>query len=115
MDYAEFREPDLSKPQRTTAETRSRRIHPRSKASAGAGWLALSRVRLHEALTGTSYETQEPARGRCDAQLDYALRYLPPKDASRSPLNTFYRRPGLLSLDLSVCCHRPCPLAFIDL
>ena len=66
MDYAEFREPDMSTPQTTTAQIRSQRLHPPSKASIGAGWLALSRVRLHEGLAGTSHETQGPARGGCD-------------------------------------------------
>jgi hypothetical protein len=102
MDYAEFRETDLSTPQTTTAQIRSRRLHPTSKASVGAGRLALSRVRFHEALTSTSHETQEPARRRCDAQLDYALRYLPPKGTSWSPLDTLYRRSGLLSLTLAL-------------
>src|SRR5260370_10042916 len=96
MDYAEFRELHMSAPQ-TTAQIRSRRLHPASKARVGAGRLALSRVRFHEALTSTSFETQGPARGRCDAQLDCALRYLPPKGASWSPLDIFYRPSGLRS------------------
>src|SRR5260370_20117629 len=91
MDYAELREPDVSTPQTTTAEIRSPRLHPTSKASVGTGWLALPRVRFHERLAGPSHETQEPVRGRCDEQLDYAMRYLPSKRASWSPLNTFYR------------------------
>ncbi len=101
MDYAEFREPDMSTPQTTAAQIRSRRLHPPSKASVGAGWLALPRVRFHEALTGTPYETQEPARGRCDAQLDYALRYLPPKGAPWSFLDTSYRPFGLPPVELA--------------
>lgn len=73
MDYAEFREPDRSVPQRTTAQIRSRGLHPTSKASVGAGWLVLPRVRFHEPLAGPSHETQGPARWGPNKQLDYSL------------------------------------------
>ena len=73
----------MSTPQTTTAQIRFRRLQSPSKASVGAGWLALPRVRFHDAFTGTSYETQEPSRGRCDAKLDYTL-YELPREMSRT-------------------------------
>jgi hypothetical protein len=50
--------------------------------------MAVSRVRFHGRLGGPSYDNQEPAWWRCDAQLDYALRRLSPEMSRRAPVET---------------------------
>jgi hypothetical protein len=78
----------MSTPQTTTAQIRSGRLQSPSKASVGERWLVLPRVRFHDAFTGTSYEAQKPARGRCDAKLDYTLRQLPREISQTSATGT---------------------------
>src|SRR5207245_2809346 len=76
FDYAKFNEFGASTSKTTQAQTERGRVHNSPKPGPRTRWLAVSRVRFHGRPGGPSHETQEPARWRCDAQLDYALRRL---------------------------------------
>src|SRR6266850_7171335 len=57
----------------STARNGVRAVRGTPKPCAGKGWLAMPRMRFHEKPAGPSYETQEPAWRRRNAQSDYAL------------------------------------------
>src|SRR5205085_8956992 len=72
-DDANFTKFDASTPKTTSTQTGSEKIRNCPDAHTRTRWLALSRVRFHGRPRSPSHQTQEPARWRCDAQLDYPL------------------------------------------
>jgi hypothetical protein len=88
FDYAKSNQFRASKSETTSNQTGSERVRNRPDTRARTRWLAVSRVRFHAVLGGPSHETQESARWRCDAQLDYALRWLSWQMPRTAPVET---------------------------
>jgi hypothetical protein len=88
FDYAKITKFDASTPKTTSTQTGSKKIRNCPDARARTRWLAVPRVRFHGRPGGPSHQTQEPARRRCDAQLDYTLRQLSWQMARRAPVET---------------------------
>ncbi len=83
-------------PETTSTQTGSERIRNRPDTRARTRWLAVPRVRFYERVGGPSRETQEPARWRCNAQLDHALRRLSRQMSRRAPVETVLHRMRLV-------------------
>src|SRR5712692_9242342 len=75
-------------PETTSTQTGFERVRNRADTRARTRWLEVSRVRFHGRPGSPSHKTQEPARWRCDAQLDYALRRLSRQMSRRPPVET---------------------------